>query len=246
MSGDELASRKTWAQPVGRQLTGLRLPLAVFLASALPLLANLLGAGELYGVFAGLVAFTALVVAAVRLTNAPLVRRPQVELTIDSEYLRIGRRRVRRQALTRGVATPVEGGTQVQLRTTPWAEPIVLHFDDPSAAHALLAELELDASGRTAHFWAQSSATAWRGFVPAVSVGGLFVTGLMVYGVAAVWPGALVVSLMALYGLVVLGAGVPVSVSVGLDGLSVRRATGSEFLPWAQITKSRRGERAAS
>jgi hypothetical protein len=228
---------KQTVRPVGRDLRGLRLPGLVLTSSVVPLGASLLGAGDAYGVVAALVAFAAFVAAAVRFTNAPLVRRPSVEAQVDEAALRVGARRVARKALTRGIATPVEDGAIVQLRTSLWAEPIVLHFDDPGSARDLLSALELDAAGRTAHFWAQSRAAASSGFAAAIGLVGLFFIGRMVYGVSVGWPGALVLALTGLYAALTLGAALPVSVSVGLDGISIRRVTGSEFLPWSRITK---------
>jgi hypothetical protein len=127
----------------------------------------------------------------------------------------------------------------VQLRTSSWAEPIVLHLADPKAADELLAELDLDVSERAAHFWAQSTLVARPGYVAAVVLGGLLLIGLMVYGIGAEWPRALVLALAGLYAAISLGAGLPVSVSVGLDGVNIRRVTGSEFLPWSSVVAVR-------
>jgi hypothetical protein len=223
--------------PVRRDLAGLALPGAGLLASAGPLVAYALGAGDVYSIVAGLMAFVSLVTIALRLTNAPLVRRPAVEAHVDDQHLVLGTRRVRRKALTRGVATPTEDGALVQLRTAPWAEPIVLHLQDPQAASALLAELELDAAGRSAHFWAQSSVVARRGFIAACTLGGMSLIGLMVYGVAAGWPSAFILSVVGAYVVLTIGAGLPVSVSVGLDGISIRSVTGTKFLPWSSIVR---------
>jgi hypothetical protein len=138
--------------PVRRDLSWIVLPGAALVASVVPFVASLLGAGDVYVILAGLSGLLALVTAAVRLINAPLPR---------------------------GVATPVDDGALVQL----------------------------------------------------TKLGGLLLSGLMVYGVSAEWPRALLLGLAGLYAAWTLGAGLPVSVSVGLDGLSIRRVTGSEFLP---------------
>jgi hypothetical protein len=225
--------------PVERDLGWIKLPGAVLVASVAPFLAFLLGAGDLYAILAGVSAFVALVTAAVRLINAPLVRRSAVEAHVDDTHLVLGARRVPRKTLTRGVATPVADGALVQLRTSSWAEPIVLHLADPKAADELLAELDLDVSERAAHFWAQSTLVARPGYVAAVVLGGLLLIGLMVYGIGAEWPRTLVLGLAGLYAAISLGAGLPVSVSVGLDGVNIRRVTGSEFLPWSSVVAVR-------
>ncbi len=239
--GDE---RRHRASPIERDLRALLPPaLGLFASSALALL-YVVGLGDAFWAVAGLVATAWVCVAAVAHQRARLRRLAPREVRVEGDALFVGARRIDRAAITHGVVVDTQDGAVVQLRTTRWRQPLVLHFDDPSSARDLLAALKLGADQTTATFLAQSPWLAERWFSDGLIGALVAVCALAVAVVPLGWPPIIGVVALALLVPPIVLAALPSFFSVGLDGLGFTTLGRREFFPWSRVLSVRAfGER---
>jgi hypothetical protein len=223
--------------PLARDWRSSAVPALGLGTSAALALAYVLGAGEAFSVVGGLVALAAICSGAIAHQRARVARLAPTEILLTDAALVVGRQRVARADLKHGVVVPVEDGALVQLRSSRFRQPIVVHFEDEGEAHRLLDALGLGAQRMAARFVTLSPWLASRWFV-----GGLLAAFALVFALAVAvlplgWPPHLAVMAIGLLLVPTMLTAVPGSFSVGLDGVRYGHLGRKRFLPWSEIER---------
>jgi hypothetical protein len=197
-------------------------------------------ASPVFIAFMPLVLIGTIFAAVVRaMANRPVLHRGKLELR-DGEVLLGSRRLARRDAITSGVVVPGEiEGTLVRLQCRR-GQPIDLVFDNMETAHRAVETIELDAAHAVARFPVRApNITVWRQRMTLVIASAAVMALGPLLTVSTRSPLFLVLLLPLLFS--ALFVGVAHRLTVGTDGISMRRFGRETFISLDGIARASAG-----